>query len=67
MTAWRLVMSGLEQVLSKALADVFGRGRHGVVAARLASVADATEAIMTDFARVDWHVTMPRRKLMGDR
>ena len=46
------VRISMKQVLSKALADVFGgRGRHGSVAARLASVADATEAIMADFAR----------------
>ena len=52
----------IQQVPSKALADVFpGRGRHGAVAVRL------TEAVMADFARVDWQVTMPRRRQMGDR
>jgi hypothetical protein len=52
---------------SQVLADLFATDRHGVVAARLASVADATEAIMTDFASADWRVTMPRRRQMGDR
>jgi hypothetical protein len=55
------VRISIEQVLTKALADVFGRGRHGAVAARLA------EAIMTDFGRVNWRVMMPRRRRMGDQ
>jgi hypothetical protein len=56
------VRISIEQVLTKALTDdVFGRGRHDLVAARLA------EAIMIDFDRVDWRVTMPRWGQMGDR
>ena len=71
------VRISLEQVLAKALADVFiarcacGRGAMAWLLVdwpashKPARAGDATEAIMADFARVDWRVTMPRRRQVG--